>query len=196
MNKNKEKPLHQIMNDIAGRLDAICPAHEMASSSPLSPTKKKKRAPLEPLGEMEAFMQLDPLLADLQRQYIDAKLQRQELCKAHGDKDPMSEIAMDMEDSAWCAAQTRYIELRQIRDMMAKVQRLMHERDEEIALEKRKEQEKDFMSFFLLAKAQEKMRERQKGGGYEYAVLLLMFNLLPTVKHVGPAYQRPQMAAA
>ena len=44
----------------------------------------------------------------------------------------MAEIAIDMEDSAWCAMQTRYIELRAKRHLMARAQDMMRHRDKQI----------------------------------------------------------------
>ncbi|MEM6812035.1 MAG: hypothetical protein AAF549_06170 [Pseudomonadota bacterium] len=186
-----QKSLHQIMNDIVGRLDSLQP-HEHSHA----PNKKKKKS-RDPLSEIEAFMKLDDLLARLHRQYLEAKAQRKDLTKAHGSNDPMTEIAMDMEDSAYCAFQTRYIEVRQIQEMMARAQRLMREREEEIELEKRKEREKEFQNFILLSKLQEKARQRGRMGGFEYAVLLLIFNLVPVPNYnYGQQFQNNARLAA
>ena len=140
-------------------------------------------------------MKLDDLLAHLHRQYLEAKSQRQQLVKEHGGDDPMVEIAMDLEDSAYCAFQTRHMELREIRELMAKAQRLMRETEEAIQNEKRKEREQEFRNFIMLAKAQEKLRERNQRGGFEFAVLLLIFNLVPIPKFTPQNNFRAQMAA-
>lgn len=75
--------------------------------------------------EIDVFAQYDPLLADLQKQYLDARAVRKRQLESFGAEDPMAEIAADMEDSAWCAMQTRYIELRDERLLMARVQKEM-----------------------------------------------------------------------
>lgn len=53
----------------------------------------------------------DPLLASLIKQYLNASRQHKSLMKLHGYHDPMADVAADMVDSAWCAVQTRIIEL-------------------------------------------------------------------------------------
>ena len=180
-----QKSLHQIMNEIAGRVDALQSDQEIAHLQPTERQQSQLRGDsknADPLSEIEAFIQIDSLLAQLHKQYIEAKMQRIELNAANGQSDPMAEIAMDMEDSAYCAFQTRYIELRQMRDLMAKAQRLMRESAEDVQREKNKEREKEFRNFIMLSKMNAKLQEENKQGGFEYAALLLIFNLVPTPK--------------
>ena len=186
---NTQKSLHQIMNEIASRVETLQPDETLAHLQP----NQKQPASLngavknsDPLSEIDAFMQFDDLLAQLHKQYLEAKMHRVELSADNGMNDPMTEIALDMEDSAYCAFQTRYIELRQIRELMAKVQRLMRESREEIEREKNKQREKEFRNFIILAKMQKKLRQKEQKGGFEYAILLLIFNLVPTPQILKP----------
>ncbi len=181
------KSLHQIMNEIAARIDVLEPIHasgqdDLGHFKPTAKQQQSLRGNKDPLSEIDAFMQMDDLLAHLHKEYLEAKIHRQQLLAQNGKGDPMAEIAMDMEDSAYCAFQTRYIELRQIGELMAKVQRLMRESMETIEREKNKEREKEFRNFILLSKMQEKNRQENNQGGFEYAILLLIFNLVPSPK--------------
>lgn len=119
------------MNDMAGRMDAFQP-------------EQSSRASAQGLSEIEAFMCFDEVLASLNKQYLEAKQQRKELMAIHGADDAMVEVALDMEDSSWCAMQTRYIELRQERELMEKVQRLMRASEETAELQAQKDKEKEF----------------------------------------------------
>lgn len=65
------------------------------------------------LDEINIFASLDPILADLVKQFKDAEKQADYLENTFSDDDPMAEIAMDRKDSAWSMVQTRLIELRE-----------------------------------------------------------------------------------
>lgn len=90
--------LLDIMNEVSARLDRV-------TAQPLA-------ARHEPLGELQAFMLLDPLLAGLHKEYLDAKASRMQAQREFGASDGMTDMAVILEDSAWCAMQTRYMELR------------------------------------------------------------------------------------
>jgi len=173
-----EKSLHQIMNEIVGRIETLTPGEQFASLKPDS-ARPKAKSYKDPLSELEAFAKLDDLLAHLQKQYLDAKQHCKQAVEEHGADSAMAEMAMDMQDSAWCMLQTRHVELRQVRDMMDKAQRLMRDSREEKENERAKEKQKEFSAFIMLAKAQAKLREQEQRGGFEYAILLLIFNLVP-----------------
>lgn len=121
--------LHQTMNNVVKSLDEF----------DLRPQGELNR---EPLSELEAFARLDPLLAHLNKQYLNAKAEHAELRRLNGADDPMAEIAADMEDSSWCAMQTRYLELRRDGEKMREAQRLMREEAEQVEEEKELEKEK------------------------------------------------------
>ena len=150
-----------------GRLDAIRPAHHDCAP--------------ESLTELEAFIRMDQVLASLNKQYLEAKAHRKELVALNGADDAMAEVAMDMEDSAWCAMQTRYLELREDRDLMMQAQRLMRQADERVEEKREKEKQKEALNIFHRMQILKNM-ERQKKDRvpfFEIAFILLIFKLLP-----------------
>lgn len=144
------KNLMDVMNEVSSALDA--------GSFASVPSKVSSA----PLGEMEAFRQLDPLFAALHKEYLDTKRIRIQAVQEYGADDAMTELAQWAEDSAWCAMQTRYMEVRADRVMMNEAQAMMatSAREHERADKERKEQE----ALVLLAKMQmiHSMQERQK----------------------------------
>lgn len=156
----KEQSLHQIMNDMVKRLDT------------LRPVDSKKHEP-KPLSELEAFIRIDDLLASLNKQYLEAKAQRQELVAVHGAQDAMTEIAFDMEDSAWCAMQTRYLELRVQRELMERAQRMMRQAEEMVEYHAEREAEKEKEKTIDFVKMLARLRFENRAKPYLYFVLLL-----------------------
>jgi hypothetical protein len=63
-------------------------------------------------NEIRAWIAVDPLLAHLHKQLVDAKAAHARLAARHGKKDAMTDVANDVVDSAQCAVDTRLIELR------------------------------------------------------------------------------------
>jgi len=110
------KSLNSIMNQMARQETA------------LGFVKPRTHKNLQPLEELDAFVLLDDVLEDLHKQYLDAKAQYKELVSLSGADDAMATVALDMQDSAWCAMQTRYIELRAERKMMAQAQDMIRRR--------------------------------------------------------------------
>ena len=98
-------------------------AHEIDAAEPLTLEK--------PITELEAFAEFDPLLASLQKEYLDLKQVRKTQSQQFGTDNPMADIACEAEDSAWCAMQTRYIELRKDRALMKRVQDFMRDHTQE-----------------------------------------------------------------
>lgn len=112
------------------------------------------------LTELQAFLLIDPLLARLHKEYLDAKDTRCKSEKDFGKDDPMTDMALLVEDSAWCAMQTRYMEVRADRALMLQAQSLM---EEERAKEKqRKEREKTADALRLFDYMEMLMRVRKK----------------------------------
>ena len=146
--------LQQVMNNIA-----------RGDSLPYAPSSSKKASNAvipEILTELDAFICIDPLLKHLHQQYLDAKKDRLSLVKAHGANDPMVEIAIDMEDSAWCAMQTCYLELRENRRLMQLAQALI--KDSEYAHEKALEQrqKEKALQLFYFFQMLEKIRQEKE----------------------------------
>lgn len=155
------------MNDMAKRMDAFQPE----TTSGQAQTS---------LSEIDAFMCYDEVLASLNKQYLEAKQQRKELIAMNGAEDAMAEVAMDMEDSAWCAMQTRYIELRQERELMEKVQRLMRQSEEAAELEIQKDKEKQLDKYIYWSQTVQKIREMNTAPRiFEWAILLSVFKMTP-----------------
>ncbi len=58
------------------------------------------------------YASIDPVLASLYKQYLEAKETLGKLLVKGGDQDPMTEIAWDMHDSLRSAVETRLLELK------------------------------------------------------------------------------------
>ncbi len=186
MQKASLLSLQDIMNDIAGqRPDAVAQTCQKTA---------KKKAAAKPLDELQAFIQLDPLLADLHKQYMGAKNNCAELVRAHGSDDVMVDVAMDMEDSAWCMMQTRYLEVRAKRGLMEKAQHLMRvsEHDmrqvaEEDLKQERKKQFDLYLAMLEMFKQQRQKERRLDLGTFEALFVLLIFKILPVPNRlIGP----------
>ena len=77
--------------------------------------------------EEEALLALDPLLAALRKQSLEASACLSRLRKSRGANDSMTRVARDMADSAKSAFETRMIELRCDPKIMATARRMMRE---------------------------------------------------------------------
>lgn len=93
--------LQSIMNSMVGRLDDILPDQ-------LQNLSEDKDWPF-----IHLYLKIDPVLAQLYKQYCDARAKLSRLCAERGKDDPMSEIAADMKDSAHAAVATRMLELQE-----------------------------------------------------------------------------------
>lgn len=152
------------MNEMAQRAEALCALREDGCSA-------------EPLSELEAFVSMDSTLAALNKEYLEARDYRRELAKLHGHDDPMVEVAADMEDSSWCAMQTRYIELREKRELMEQAQRLMRQSEDKIEIaieEKKKRQVTRFMEW---ARSLQLLKKNNKPDPIlEWALIVVLFS--------------------
>lgn len=117
--------------------DAMMAVAQRVETLRLEQPEQLKRSPLT---ELEAFIQMDTLLAELNKEFQDVRRHHRELVHKNGPDDPMARVAADLEDSAWCAMQTRLLELRSQRILMRKAQRLIHQarREEEEREEKKR----------------------------------------------------------
>jgi hypothetical protein len=167
--------LQDIMNDIAGgNPDAI-----KSQLNKAAPASKK-------MDELEAFIAIDPLLANLNKDYLEAKNHHKALIAQFGANDPMVEVALDMEDSAWCAMQTRYLELRDQRELMAKAQQIMFQSERQHLASKKKEIEKErqrqFELYLAFLKMIEKKKEKERRfniGTFEALFVMMIFKMIP-----------------
>lgn len=81
------------------------------------------------------YIQVDPLLAHLYKQYCDAKEQLGQILATSNSNDPMAEIAWDMHDSLRSAIDTRLLELKDSDAVTARILALKNQSD---ALEEQK----------------------------------------------------------
>lgn len=75
----------------------------------------------------DAWTAIDPLLADLYKQFLDAQSYHRKVAKRHGAADPMATVAADMTDSAGSAFQTRLLEIRRDRSLRRRVLALLRD---------------------------------------------------------------------
>lgn len=78
----------------------------------------------EMLTSVQAFIAVDPLLASLHKQSVDAKARHGALIKSHGKHAPMTIVAADMSDSAESAFKTRLIEVKRNCELRARARAL------------------------------------------------------------------------
>ncbi len=105
------------MNQMAGRVDSLLDQH----------AQEHDRDAAKPamLDEIRMWIAVDPLLAELHKQYLDVRAHHARLKDRHGESDPICDVAADMEDSARCAVDTRIIELRQSGEGKAAMQAMI-----------------------------------------------------------------------
>lgn len=111
----KRTSIQEIMNRMAGHMDVLLDESGHTQQGP-RPTL---------LDEVRLWVAVDPLLAELHKQYLDAQKNHARLKNRHGESDPICDVAADMEDSAKCAVDTRMIELRQSEEAKAAVQAII-----------------------------------------------------------------------
>lgn len=141
--------LEKIISDMVRRLDSV------RAEDGTAPEHSS-----DPLQEMEAFMPVDPVLASLHKEYLDANARHKKLAHENGLDDPMTDVASDMLDSARSALQTRLIELQESREqevsdaLASSLRRRRAEREVQQAradIEKRRKEERDSDVFFWFA---------------------------------------------
>ena len=152
------------------------------------------------LSELDAFVNLDPLLADLNKQYRDARANCAQAEAEFGADDPMAEMALLVQDSAWCAMQTRYMELRAEREMMARAQELMEEARLEEESRARKNRERDaldkFRNWETVLRLQKEGREKSNGADIWLAAMFLWLSEKQMFRFYHPTYSFNRLAAA
>ena len=112
------------------------------------------------LDEINLYASLDPILADLLKQYKDADKQSTYLEDTFSGDDPMAEIAFDRTDSAWSAVQTRLLELREDEKIAGQVGlRLLRLEEERAGLIPERKVEEDFI---VRQKIDKRLEERDQ----------------------------------
>lgn len=155
-----------ILNEVSARL-----VRAPASIRPDSPRV---------LDELQAFILIDPLLAGLQKEYLDARATRAQAQREYGAGDGMTDMAMMMEDSAWCAMQTRLMEVRADRAKRAEANGLIEDsrrEEEERETKAKKEEALRVIDHLLMTmRMREIQEERNKNYGGWFLFFMLMMN--------------------
>lgn len=107
--------LTSLMNDMIDRIDEI------------HPVKSALVAEERYWQMITLYIRIDPVLAQLYKQYCDAKNHLGQLLAGPNPNDAMAEIAWDMHDSLRGAIETRLIELRENSDTPRRVKALQQE---------------------------------------------------------------------
>ncbi len=157
-----EPTLSDVLNDLAGGRIA---------------SRARAPAPATRRTEADIFMDMDGVLESLDRQYRYAKQQHTAARLEHGADSPMVDIAADMEDSAWCAMQTRLMELRADGSMMRAVQKKMLEeaREEENARQALKDRKA--LDFFNRMEALRLFKRNNKSSSiYEWLAFVIIMH--------------------
>lgn len=113
--------------------------------------------------EVDAFIALDPLLADLQKRYLDARAQRVQSVNEYGADSPMSDMALWSEESASSAVQTRLVELRANQTTAQGAQDLMSAHAEEERAKEQRAREKDNLKTMEQMRMIARMHETTSG---------------------------------
>lgn len=150
------------MNEVSARLDRVPP------KQPSVPTQ-------DGLDEMQALMALDPLLASLHKQYLDAKVSRIQAQKEYGAGDGMTEMAAILEDSAWCSMQTRYMEVRADRHLREQANTMVEESRLEIEEAARKKRERETWDYVQAIQTMVRMREEDRRSMAGWWIILMMY---------------------
>lgn len=103
--------LQAIMNGMLNRLDDILPDE-------LQNAPEDRDWPF-----IHIYLKIDPVLAQLYKQYCDARAKLDQLHRERGSDDPMAEIAADMKDSAHTAVETRLLELKENAEAQGRIAR-------------------------------------------------------------------------
>lgn len=177
--------LNTVMNNVASMLDGML-------SSALQNTAAR-----EPISDMDAFIQIDPLLAQLHKDFIDARQMRTQAQAEYGADDAMSEMAAYTEDSAWCAMQTRYMELRADRERMMLAQELVAQDIRECEREQREMREQQTLKLYGQMQIYDRMREQRGPSAAQilFFYILLMINPRSIFDGFQPSYSFNRLAA-
>lgn len=162
---------------------------ELAAVRPADPAGRAP--PRDPLDELSIFASIDPLLGDLQRQYKDARYLRRTQEKDFGRDDAMAEIARDSEDSAWCAMQTRYMEVRSDRDMMREMQAIQNEAREAEVKAQEREKQRIALETYQHLDTMERMRASAKAPAiFEWMLLFMLMRNDKARFSIAPSFTR------
>ena len=161
---------------------------DVAISTP-APTQDFINHCQKPLSEMDALVSQDDLLAHLHKEFLNAKGSFDRLMRENGADDAMTEVAADMMDSAWCAMQTRMMEVRANGAVMAQAQAMMQASMRQMKETQEQQEQKKALALYHkmqmlqhlknVRQAQKIKQEKEKVPFFEMVFILMMFKLLP-----------------
>ncbi len=181
----KQQRLNDIMNTVSSHLDRVL------AESPSAPRPST-------LSELDAFAFLDPLLSSLRKDYLDARGNRLTAAKDFGTDDGLSGMAAILEDSAWCAMQTRYMELRANRTMMAAAQKMIEDSlaEDDARAAKEKESAQKNVASMIETYARMRAAKPVDPSSDFWLVFFLLFYRAPDVMfRIRPVHQFNRLAA-
>jgi hypothetical protein len=165
------------MNQMAGRMDLLLDHHD--------PLRAIQGAGAD-FDEIHLWVAADPLLADLHKRYLDLRANHAHVLKRHGAKDPMTDIAADMADSAQCAVDTRLIEVRQDPALCALVRSLKakaHEAMLQEQADRSRHVRARINASHMAGRAERARREAGDSFWMLFVMLMLMRSMLETTRH-------------
>lgn len=167
--------LQSIMNDVG--------AHIVEAAPPV-------------LNELQAFLIIDPLLAGLHKEYLDAKDNRCKSEKDFGKDDPMTDMALLVEDSAWCAMQTRYMEVRADRALMTQALGLMEEERLKAKIKREQEKAQDALRLYNYMEMLMRIRKKEATAtNWIWAMIFLFDQKMLSFRSFQPTHQFNRLAA-
>lgn len=157
-----EPTLSDVLNDLAGGRVALL---------------VRDMAPEARRSETDLFSDMDGVLASLDRQYRYAREQHKAARREYGADSPMADIAADMEDSAWCAMQTRLMELRADGEMMQAVQKQQIEEARVAEEARQRAKDKKALDFFNRMEALRLVKKNKTSAGiYEWLAFVIILH--------------------
>lgn len=145
---------------------------------------------VQPADELDAFILCDELLASLHKEYLDAKACRIRAREEYGAHDGMTDMAELVEDSAWCAMQTRYMELRENKIIQKKASVLLSQARETEERERRATEEESAARLaqylFTLMRAQKNFEDARKD---DTPFLMLLWWILSGQAQAAPMFR-------
>ena len=125
-------------------------------------------------AEFELFCAADGLLRDLYKQYLEAKRQYSQVKQGGKAYDAMLDVAEESLDSAWCAVQTRLLELRADGILMQKIQHALIQKELE-EQERQQQNQTKALKFWMFYHRALMMLPRKKTESYIVLAVFVLF---------------------
>lgn len=133
--------------------------------------------PVSSVTEESLFIGQDAVLASLNREYLNSRAYHDAARREHGADSPMTDIAADALDSAWCAMQTRLMELRADGGLMRLVQTKLRDAAREAERAQREAQDRGALSLFNRMEAARIAKAHDKSSPvYDWLLVFMIFH--------------------